>query len=111
MVFCALQTKSIQGAQISMNQPTLIYTAYTSKNRVVLVTRWQTIFDARAAIKGALKHFRAHKLPCVVWYNFVHEKSGEYEVWLRFDTCFDEREVMEAAIKPPPYSNRGVTNL
>jgi hypothetical protein len=94
-----------------MKQPTLAYTAYTAGNQVVLVTRWQTIFDARIAIKGALKHFKAHGLPCFVWYNFVHEKSGEYEVWLRFPTCFDEREVARASETPPPYSNRGVTTL
>lgn len=92
-----------------MNQPTLVYTTYTTKDRPVLYTRWHTIEDARVAIKGALTHFAAHGLPCSVLRYGPEIWSGEYEVELVFASGVDSDKVIEAAVTKPPYSNRGVT--
>lgn len=109
MVFSEMSASCIPGASIRMNQPTLVYTSYTYEQRVVLTTRWANIFDARVAIKGALKHFAAHGLPCRVWHYGEEIWSGEYKVELLFGPNTDHERVIRAALTKPPYSNRGVT--
>lgn len=94
-----------------MDKPTLVYTATSINQRAVFVTRWQTIFAARKAIRAAIKHFRAHGLPCQVAYHGVHITTGEYEVELLFERGVEQETIIQAATTKPPCSNRGVTGI
>lgn len=88
-----------------------MYTAYTFQNRAVLVARWQTIFIARKQSRAILHRLKAHQKPARIWKYFVHETSGEYEVWFLFGENTDTGEVVKVLTQQPPYSNRGVTPL